>query len=110
MTKKELAKRIAEEVGSAPGKVLEIVQRTFDGIIDTLEQEGRLELRNFGVFAVKRRKPRQARNPRTGEKVSVPEKFVVTFEPGREMRERIGRLKEWPKPPEQAEGNSWAGP
>jgi nucleoid DNA-binding protein len=49
--------------------------------------EHRIELRNFGVFEVKRRAPRKARNPRTGDKVLVPEKYVVTFKPGKE-RER----------------------
>jgi hypothetical protein len=51
--------------------------------------EGRIELRNFGVFAVKKRKPRKARNPRTGRPVKVPARLVVTFKPGREMEERI---------------------
>ena len=57
---------------------------------------GRIELRNFGVFEVKQRKPRKARNPRTGEKVKVPAKLVVTFKPGREMEERVGPLQEVP--------------
>jgi len=48
-----------------------IVQKTLDAIINVLATEGRVELRNFGVFKVKRRKPRQARNPRTGEMVMV---------------------------------------
>jgi len=65
------------------------VQCIFDGIIEALVQEGRIELRNFGIFEVKKRKARNARNPRTGEKVLVPEKLVVTFKPGREMQERI---------------------
>ncbi len=50
-----------------------IVQLVFNGIIETLVEKGRIELRNFGVFEVKKRKPRQARNPRTGERVVVPE-------------------------------------
>ena len=69
---------------------------TFDGITQTLVEEGRIELRNFGVFEVKKRKPRKARNPRTGEKVKVPARLVVTFKPGREMEERIGKLKKVP--------------
>ena len=54
---------------------------------------GRMELRNFGVFEVKRRAARKARNPRTGAKVFVPEKFVVTFKPGKEMEKRIRDLE-----------------
>lgn len=94
MTKKEIVKTIAEDLGLTQLKVKEIVQRTFDSIIDTLVEDERIELRNFGVFEVKKRKARKARNPRTGEKVSVPEKFVVTFKPGKEMEERVHELEE----------------
>ena len=77
MTKKEMARLIAEEMNLPQVPVLEIVQRVFDGIIDTLVTEGRIELRNFWVFEVKKRKPRKARNPRTGERVMVPEKWPL---------------------------------
>lgn len=96
MTKKELAKRIAEEVGVNQSLALEIIQMALDEIIETLLREGRIELRNFGVFAVKRRKPRTARNPKTSQAVVLPERFVVTFKPGREMKNRIARLKDMP--------------
>ena len=96
MTKKEMAQAIAEEMNLPQTLVKEIIQRVFDGIIDTLEKEGRIELRNFGVFEVKKRKPRKARNPRTGEKVMVPAKLVVTFKPGLEMEEKVKKLKKVP--------------
>jgi nucleoid DNA-binding protein len=96
VTKKDLAKRIADELKVNQLEALEIVQRTFDGITETLVTEGRIELRNFGVFEVKERHERSARNPRTGEKVLVPRRFVVTFKPGREMEERVGALKQAP--------------
>jgi nucleoid DNA-binding protein len=67
----------------------EIVQWTFEAIIDTLVREGRIELRNFGVFEVKQRKSRKARNPRTGARVDVPPKNVVTFQPGKTMEKRV---------------------
>ncbi|MGE4004108.1 MAG: HU family DNA-binding protein, partial [Planctomycetaceae bacterium] len=73
-------------------KTKEIVQKTFDAIIETLVEERRIELRNFGVFEVKKRAARKARNPRTGERVDVAEKFVVTFKPGKEMEERVLEL------------------
>src|SRR6202045_1926755 len=107
MTKKEMAAAIAEAMNLHRIHIQEIVQRVFDGIIDTLEKERRIELRNFGVFEVKKRKPRKARNPRTGEKVEVPAKRVATFKPGREREERVGQLKnlpngrEWPRWPQQ---------
>src|ERR1700722_17778854 len=74
-------------------KTKEIVQLTFDAIVETLLSERRIELRNFGVFEVKRRKARKARNPRTGDKVDVGPKNVVTFKPGKEMEERIRQLE-----------------
>jgi integration host factor subunit beta len=96
MTKKDMAKAIAEEMRLTQIKAREIVQKVFDGITETLLQEGRIELRNLGVFEVKQRKPRTARNPRTGGKVMVPARMVVTFKPGREMEERVGQLKTLP--------------
>ena len=96
MTKKEMARAIAGETGLTQLQVQEVIQRVFDGITETLVREGRIELRNFGVFEVRQRKPRKARNPRTGEKVKVPAKLVVTFKPGREMGEQVGRLKALP--------------
>ena len=94
VTKKEIVKTISEEIGLTQLKTKEIVQKTFDAIVDTLVEEGRIELRNFGVFEVKKRAARKARNPRTGQRVDVPEKFVVTFKPGKEMEEKVRRLEE----------------
>ena len=94
MTKKEIVKTISDEIGLTQLKTKEIVQKTFDAIVETLVEEGRIELRNFGVFEVKKRAARKARNPRTGDKVHVPEKFVVTFKPGKEMEERVRKLEE----------------
>ena len=96
MTKKDMAKAIADEMGLPQTQAREIVQRVFDGIVETLLNEGRIELRNFGVFEVRERKPRTARNPRTGETVQVPAKRVVTFRPGRQMEERVGQLTKVP--------------
>jgi nucleoid DNA-binding protein len=94
VTKKEIVKQISERIGLTQLKTKEIVQQTFDAIVATLieEQPHRIELRNFGVFEVKLRKPRKARNPRTGEKVDVPAKAVVTFKPGKEMEERVREI------------------
>ena len=93
MTKKEIVKTISEEIGMTQLKTKEIVQKTFNAIVDTLVEEHRIELRNFGVFEVKKRAARKARNPRTGEKVFVPEKFVVTFKPGKEMEEKVREME-----------------
>jgi nucleoid DNA-binding protein len=94
VTKKEIVKTISEEIGMTQLRTKEIVQKTFDAIVETLVQDGRIELRNFGVFEVKKRAARKARNPRTGQRVDVPEKFVVTFKPGKEMEEKVRQLEE----------------
>jgi nucleoid DNA-binding protein len=92
MTKKEIANSIAAEMGLTQYQAGEAVQRVLNGVIDALLNEGRIELRNFGVFELRKRKARKARNPRTGEIVDVPEKFVIGFKPGRTIEERVGRL------------------
>ncbi len=94
VTKKEIVKAISEELNLPQLKTKEIVQKTFDAIIDTLVRESRIELRNFGVFEVKKRAARKARNPRTGDPVEVAEKYVVTFKPGKEMEERVRQMEE----------------
>jgi nucleoid DNA-binding protein len=91
MTKKELAKAIADELNLPQETAKKAVQRVFDGIIHALVKEGRIELRDFGVFEVKRRKPRKARNPRSGESVEVPERVAVRFKPGKEMDEQVSQ-------------------
>jgi integration host factor subunit beta len=102
VTKKDIVRTISDEIGMTQLQTKDIVQKTFSAIINALveggaptetERGGRIELRNFGVFEVKRRAPRKARNPRTGAKVFVPEKFVVTFKPGKEMEERVHELE-----------------
>jgi len=92
-TKKEIVKAISDQAGLTQLKTKEIVQQTFDAIVDTLVEHKRIELRNFGVFEVKKRAARKARNPRTGERVFVPAKYVVTFKPGKEMEERVRQLE-----------------
>ena len=96
MTKKEIVKQISERIGLTQLKTKEIVQQTFDAIVETLLEVGRIELRNFGVFEVKQRKARKARNPRTGARVDVPPKNVVTFKPGKEMEERVRQMTHVP--------------
>ena len=96
MTKKEIAKSIADRTNLPLSQVTEIVRSVFSGILDGLVTEGRVELRNFGIFQVEKRKARIARNPRTGETVLVPERLVVTFKPGREMAARIRELHQMP--------------
>jgi len=69
-------------------------------LVDELAHGNRLEFREFGIFDLKQRKARKARNPRTGDEVSVKAKTVVVFRPGKTMRERVDSL------PTQAEPRS----
>lgn len=110
MTKKEIVKTISEEIGLTQLKTKEIVQKTFDAIVETLVEDRRIELRNFGVFEVKKRAARKARNPRTGAKVNVAEKFVVTFKPGKEMEERVRELERQAAARNAGESNGAATP
>lgn len=99
MTKKEIVRVISEELGLTQQQTKEVVQRTFDSIVETLVREGRIELRNFGVFEVKLRAARNARNPKTSQQVHVPEKYVVSFKPGKVMEQRVQELSEEPGRP-----------
>jgi DNA-binding protein HU-beta/integration host factor subunit beta len=89
VTKKDIVRTIAEQIDLPQLRTRDLVQRTFDALIEALVKEGRIELRNFGVFEIKRREARMARNPRTGEKVPVQAKNVLTFKPGKEMEARV---------------------
>jgi nucleoid DNA-binding protein len=110
VTKKEIVRDICERANKEKlmkGNLTqlatkEIVQWTFEAIIATLVKEGRIELRNFGVFEVKHRKPRKARNPRTGDRVDVAAKNVVTFQPGKEMEEQVRKFAKPVEPKKKA--------
>jgi len=66
-----------------------IVGAILEEIVEALSRGDRVEIRGFGVFAVKQRKARVGRNPKTGEQVDVKEKIVPYFKPGKEMRARL---------------------
>ncbi len=89
MTKKDIVLRITDLTGIKQVDVKRIVQKTFDVIVDALDKNEKVELRNFGVFKVKERRARFGRNPRTGASVPVPPRRVVVFKPGLEMKQKI---------------------
>jgi len=80
---------IADQLGHSQLQTRQIIEKTFDAIVNMLVEEKRVELRNFGVFEVRWRKARKARNPRTGERVMVPKKCTVIFKPGQVLAERV---------------------
>lgn len=90
MTKSELVLRLAEKNPHLFQRDVErIVGTIFDEISNALAKGDRVELRGFGAFSVKSREARVGRNPRTGEAVSVSEKYVPFFKAGKDLRDRL---------------------
>src|SRR6185295_13866499 len=93
LTKRDLVTRISNETGLVQQQVLDVVQKTLDYIAEALAKGRKVELRNFGVFEVKIRKARVGRNPNAPETdVPIPERAVVKFKPGKDMRENVLKL------------------
>ncbi len=93
LTKRDLVIRISNETGLIQQQVLDVLQKTLDYIAEALAKGDKVELRNFGVFEVKVRKARIGRNPNAPETdVPIPERAVVKFKPGKEMRADVLRL------------------
>ena len=90
MTKRDLVIRISNDTDLIQQDVMAVVQKTLDYITEALIAGQNVELRNFGVFEVKLRKPRVGRNPNDPSKdVQIPARAVVKFKAGKEMRERV---------------------
>jgi nucleoid DNA-binding protein len=93
LTKRDLVIRISNETGLVQQQVLDVVQKTLDYIAEALAKGDKVELRNFGVFEVKVRKARIGRNPNKPQTdVPIPERSVVKFKPGKEMRADVVKL------------------
>jgi nucleoid DNA-binding protein len=89
VTKKDIILRVADQTGLKQIDVKEVVQKTFDCIVDALVRGEKIELRNFGVFKIKQRKSRIGRNPRTNQVIPVPPRKVVVFKAGLEMKQKV---------------------
>lgn len=93
MTKRDLVIRISEETGLGQQQVQDILQKTLDAMSATLAKGEKVELRNFGIFEIRVRKARTGRNPNHPDTdVPIPERAVVRFKAGKEMREAVSRL------------------
>jgi nucleoid DNA-binding protein len=93
MTKRDLVVRIADEADLTQSQVAVVVQKTLDYIAEELASAKTIELRNFGVFEVKVRKERKGRNPnKPKDEVIIPERAVVKFRPGKELKKRVDEL------------------
>ncbi len=103
VTKKELIDRIADRTGNKRVVVKRVIQHFLDEIMGELGQGNRLEFRDFGVFESKVRAARIAQNPKTLERVQVPEKRTVKFKVGRVMKLKLAENPDTvrsPSPPQ----------
>lgn len=92
MTKSELIERIANKNPHLLLKDVErIVNVVFDKIISSLAKGERVEFRGFGAFSVRKRTPRIAKNPRTGEQVKVEERNIPHFKTGKQLHELLNK-------------------
>ena len=89
MTKADLVEEVVRVTNVSKKHAETIVNTVFSSIIDALRGEDKIELRGFGSFRVRRRRPRQGRNPKTGDQVAVPEKRIPYFKPGKELKDLI---------------------
>jgi integration host factor subunit beta len=90
MTKSELINQLAERFPQLGVKDVDFaVKVLLEALSDTLVGGNRIEIRGFGSFSLSYRPPRVGRNPKSGEKVQVPEKYVPHFKAGKELRERV---------------------
>ena len=90
MTKAEIVKVLADQIGLTRREAAATLSVVLDGIVAALLDGDKVELRGFGSFRTRSRRPRQGRNPRTGAKVAVPAKVVPYFKPGKQLRELLG--------------------
>jgi len=90
MTRSDLVIQLAERFGQLTHRDTELAVKTIlDAMASALARGHRIEIRGFGSFSINRRPPRVGRNPKSGEKVHVPEKYVPHFKAGKELRERV---------------------
>ena len=92
MTRSDLVNQLAERFTQITVKDTEYAVKTvLDAMSDALARGHRIEIRGFGSFSISRRPPRVGRNPRSGEQVTIPEKLVPHFKPGKALREAVDK-------------------
>lgn len=92
MTRSALVEKIAQKVEGLTLRQTEIVVDTvFDSIKDALQKGDKVEIRRFGNFRLKERRPRRARNPKTGQSVDVPAKKAIRFKVGKALRDALNQ-------------------
>jgi integration host factor subunit beta len=90
MTKSDLVQALSEKISTLTKKECEVIVDTvFHNMRDALQKGEKIEIRGFGSFTVRVRRAKEGRNPKTGEKVSIPEKRIPFFKVGKELRELV---------------------
>jgi integration host factor subunit beta len=90
MTKSDLVQKLSEKISTLTKKECEVIVDTvFQNMRDALHRGEKIEIRGFGSFTVRLRRSKEGRNPKTGEKVSIPEKRIPFFKVGKELRELV---------------------
>lgn len=93
LTKREIAIEVAKATGITQPEAMTAVQATLDCIAAEMARGGNVELRNFGVFEIKRTKSRVGRNPnKPQDEVIIPERTIVKFRAGKELKARVEKL------------------
>jgi integration host factor subunit beta len=93
MTKSELVERLIESNGALSRKESELVVNIiFDSMCEALQKGEKVEIRGFGSFTIREREAREARNPKSGDVVSIPAKKTPFFKTGKDLRERVNNL------------------
>ena len=89
MTKQNIVNAVSEATGLTKVETEAVMNGVMSTIIESLGRNERVELRGFGTFGVKHRKPKKARNPGTGEAIFLPERHVPTLKPAKNMRSHV---------------------
>ena len=89
MTKADLVEEVIRVSGLSKKQAEIIVNTVFDSVVEALQRDDKIELRGFGSFRVRRRRSRQGRNPKTGDRVAVPAKRIPYFKPGKELKDLV---------------------
>lgn len=92
MVRSELIEVLAAKADLTNGQAGEIVMAVFDAITDSIITEGRVEIRGFGAFAVRKYRAYEGRNPKTSEPITVPGKKLPFWKTGLELRQRVDGL------------------
>ena len=90
INKKDLIEIIAKEQDQLPYRDIELSVKTIiESMVNSLKKGERIEIRGFGSFSLRYRKPRVGRNPKSGQSVNIEERYVPHFKPGKNLKERV---------------------